>query len=248
MSEESIFSPDQGEQAAEAPKQEASTEATTPSTQPSIPTELQEFVGEGKKFKTVADYVNGYKNSQEFIETLKSESQQQRDELSKRKAAEELLQEMKQSNTSQQTPTSQGVEVNEAILSEIVEKKLQQQTQKQQHESNAKSVVQAFAGSYGEKAEAMYDKIANESGFTRAQMNQLASTNPKAVLKLAGLSQASKPASTGFISSDVNTTSLSTNPNEAPLHARVANYGSSKDITDAMRRAGEIVNKRLNIS
>ena len=121
---ESIFTPDQGEAAKEAPA--TSTEAAQPTTPaaPAIPTELQEFVGEGKKFKTVADYVSGYKNSQEFIDTLKGETANMREELQKRKTAEELLQDMRSTTTEQQKPTSQGVEVNEAVLSEIVAKQI----------------------------------------------------------------------------------------------------------------------------
>ena len=244
---DSIFTPDQGEvaQNQEAPS-EVKQEAPVSPPAPVIPPELAELVGEGKKWRDLSEAQKAIPHAQAHIAKLEAELQAEREERAKSRAAEQLLEEMR-TNTAQQKPTSQGVEVNEDVLSQIVEKKLQQQSLKQQQDSNARSVVSSFSAAFADKAESMYDKIAEESGFTRAQFNQLASTNPKAVLKLAGLSQNTPAKSSSAFNSDVNTATMSNRTNDGPVNAKVVNYGSSKDVQDAMARAIEMVNKRHSL-
>ena len=61
--------------------------------QNAIPTELAEFVGEGKKYQTVEDALKSIPHAQSHIQKLEEEMKQAREELAKRKAAEELLEE-----------------------------------------------------------------------------------------------------------------------------------------------------------
>jgi hypothetical protein len=240
MTEETIFSPDQGQSAAPAASQEAAPAPTAPA----IPTELAGIVGEGKKFKTLEDYNKGYENSQQFIETLKSETAQLRDELAKRKAAEDLLKDIR-SEVSQPQPTSQGVEVNQDVVSSIVKQQLDSIKAKDTADANAALVLNAFKEAYGDKVDQEAQRIATESGLTLAQLQDLTYKSPQAVLNLAGLKGNKKAPSTSF-TSDVNTQALSSNQQPAQLNAKAVNYGKSSDVADAMRRAREIVNAKLN--
>lgn len=242
---ESIFTPDQGE--AVPASQEASTEAkqeTTPAA-PSIPTELQEFVGEGKKFKSVADYVSGYKNSQEFIDTLKGETATMREELTKRKTAEELLLDMRTSSTEQQKPTSQGVEVNEAVLSEMVEKKFAQVTQAKTHEENARLVVSSLGNTFGDKSQEVFNKIAQENDMTPQEFEKLAATKPNMVLKLCGAS--AKATHSTSLQSDVNSQALKPKPQEE--HSlKLPPYPTSKDLARVWEVSRANAYKKYNIT
>ena len=244
---DSIFTPDQGEAAKEAPA--TSTEAAQPTTPaaPAIPTELQEFVGEGKKFKTVADYVSGYKNSQEFIDTLKGETATMREELQKRKAAEELLQEIRSTTTEQQKPTSQGVEVNEAVLSEIIAKQIAQKEAAQTQAQNAKTVVESLGKMYGDKSQEMFNKVAVENDMTPAEFEKLAATKPNMVLKLCGATV--KPSAATSIESSINTQSLKT-PNQSTDEPSLVlpMYPNSRDLARVWEASKKRVYAKHNIT
>lgn len=246
MTEETIFAADQATAApeAQAPAQEA--QSTPAPAAPPIPNEWQELVGEGKKYKTVEDATKSLPHQVKHISTLEEENAKMREELAKSKAAEDLLQEIRNSSTEQQKQTSQGVEVNEAVLSEIIEKKLTQRTQKQLQDDNARSVVQAMSGAFGDKAEEVYNKVAQDTGFSVVQLNQLAATNPKAVLKLVGVDGV-KSNSSPVIESSVNTQSQFA-PNKQEAAPVLLKQGfTSKDLATAWNATKEAVYNKHGI-
>lgn len=248
MTDTNIFSADQAQEApaAEAPAQATTQEAPSSPSAPTIPSGWEEYVGEGKKYASVEAAQQAFIHQIKHISTIEQENAQLRELKAKESAAEELLREIRTSSTTnQQKQTSQGVEVNEDVLSEIIEKKLQQRTQQQIATENAKSVVNTMSAEFGDKAEEVYKKIADESGFTVAQLDQLASTNPKAVLKLAGVNAKSSP--TPVLQGSVNTQSpFAINEKKEPS-ARVGYNPNSKQLADAWAATKAKVYKDLNI-
>lgn len=206
----------------------------------SIPTEANELIGDGKKYKSAEDALKALPHSQSHILRLEEENKQIREELAKRKAAEELLNEMKQINTAPQaTPAS--VEADPEVLSQIVERVIEKKSAQQAAQQNAKSVVEKLTAVYGDKAKEQYYKIAESSGMDIATLDILARQSPSAVLKLAGIdSNKSIPKLQG----DVITTNLGTDP--SPKTSRVPAGATSKDMAAAFKVAREEILKKYN--
>ena len=206
-----------------------------------IPTEALDFVGEGKKYKSAEDALKSVPHAQEHIKTLEEEMAQLKEELTRRKTAEELLDEFK-SGVQQTEATPQSVDLNQDTIMNLVNQTLEQREKQTKAQSNAKSVASKFTEQYGSKAEEVYNKLAQDSGLTVEQLNNLSATSPNVVLKLSGLD--AKPATVGKPSSSINTQALgSTKPTE--LSARVPKGASTKDMLNAWRAAGEKVKSQL---
>ena len=60
-----------------------------------IPTEAAELVGDGKKYQSVEDALKSVPHAQKHIQTLESELASVKEELTKRRTTEELLDEIK---------------------------------------------------------------------------------------------------------------------------------------------------------
>jgi hypothetical protein len=117
-------------------QQEQSVESTTQETQQQdtqaktfeIPTEAQQFVGEGKKYKSAEDALRSVPHAQEHIQTLETEMAHLKEELSKRKTTEELLDEIKSGIQPQEATTSQG-EINQDRIMDLVNATIAQREQ-----------------------------------------------------------------------------------------------------------------------
>lgn len=207
-----------------------------------IPTEAQEFVGEGKKYKSAEDALKSVPHAQEHIQTLESELAQMKEELSKRKTTEELLDEIKSGIQPQEATTSQG-EINQDRIMDLVNSTIAQREQQSVAQTNARSVADKFTEKYGSEAEAVYNNLAKESGMSLDQLHNLSATSPSAVLKLAGFDN--KPTNVAKPQSTVNTETLSKQSTDE-LSARVPKGASTKDLLSAWNAAGEKVKKQLS--
>jgi vacuolar-type H+-ATPase subunit I/STV1 len=201
-----------------------------------IPTEVVDFVGNGKKYQSVEDALKSVPHAQKHIQTLESELANLKEELTRRKTAEELLDEIKSGVLPEQT--TQAVEFDQDRLTQIVEQTLTNKERQRLAQLNAKSVADKFTEQFGEKAEEVYNTIARESGLSVQDLNKLASTSPNAVLKLAGLT---KGATTSKSSGTINTESLNANRTPEQLSARVPKGATTKDLVNAWKIAGEKV-------
>ena len=230
----------QQEQVSEPTTQEAQ-QADNPTPEFKIPTEAMDFVGEGKKYKSAEDALRSVPHAQEHIKTLETELAQMKEELTRRKTAEELLDELK-SGTQQTEVTPQVAEFDQDTIMSLVNQTIEQREKQSKAQQNASSVASKFTEQYGTKAEEVYNKIAQDAGLTVEQLNNLAATSPNVVLKLSGLDAKSTPV--GKTSSTVNTQALSqTKPTE--LSARVPKGASTKDMLAAWRAAGEKVKSQI---
>lgn len=214
----------------------------TPSA-PVLPQEVSEFVGVGKKYASVDDALKSVPHAQKHISTLEEELAVVKAELVKRRTTEDLLTELRA--TSGNANENQQVQNNitPEELQKIVKQTIEQNNQQGIAESNTQKVVAAFTEKFGEKAEAMFITIAQESGISIASLNKLAATSPTAVMKLAGLETkkidqiVTKPTGT------INTQTLNPNGNGDNLSARVKQGASTKELVSAWKIAGQKVGK-----
>lgn len=245
MEESQVFSSEApSDQAGTQATQVASTTVATPEIKPTlvVPTEAQDWIGDGKKYKSVDDALKAVPHAQSHIKTLEQELAEARAEIAKRRAAEDLLNEIKQASTPQQvTPSS--VEADPEVLSQIVEKVLEKKTAQQTAQQNAKTVIDGLTAVYGDKAKEKYFAMAQANGMSVQALDALAMQSPSAVLKIAGID--SKQPTTSKLKGDVNTTSLG-NSNMSVTSSRVPDGATSRQMADAFRVAKEAVLKQYN--
>jgi hypothetical protein len=215
------------------PNQEVKTDTTTTLT---LPQELAELVGQGKKYSTVEDALKSVPHAQKHISTLEADMIALKEELSKRKTAQELLDEIKSRDTHTEQPSVTGITEDKAA--EIVKQILQKEEQSKKTTANIKSVTSAFAEKFGEKAEAEYNKIAAESGLTVEALNRLSASSPSVVFKLAGLFDKKEETVTGKPNSSVNTEAMRSTANNQTPSARVPAGAKTKDLVAAWKAAG----------
>lgn len=206
-----------------------------------IPTEALDFVGDGRKYSSVEDALKSVPHAQKHIQTLESELSQVKEELIKRRSAEELLEEIRSELTTEHT--TQEVKFDESRLVQLVDQTLSLKEKQRAAEVNAIKVADKFTASFGDKAQEVYNSLAKDSGMSVQELNALAARSPNAVLKLAGLLKSeglpSKP------SSSVNTESFNSTTN-SNLSARVPRGASTKDLVAAWKNAGEKVKQNSN--
>lgn len=232
MTEPTIFTPDQGDVVPAAP-------IVTPAA-PSIPPELAELVGVGKKYQTVEAAVAALPHAQTHISTLERELAELREEVAKRKTTQELLDEIKSGiPTGATTPKS---ELSQDTLVKLVEQVITQKESVKTASQNQNTVVDTFRATFGDQAEAQYNKVAAEAGLSVQALNQLAKTSPLAVIKLAGIGKTVAPT-VGKIKSDVNTNAFKA-PVEGQDSSFVGKSNSTANLLNAWRKAGEIVKSR----
>ena len=212
-------------------------------TQPqfTLPTEVADLVGAGKKYQSVEDALKSVPHAQSHIQKLEGEMQQMREELAKRKTAEELLDEIKSQGLPEKTsPASLNVDE----LSKAVENALSAREAQSTAKQNISSVVNAFNEKFGEKGPEQYKLLAQESGLPLEALNKLAATSPHAIMKLAGMEV--KQATPVKTTSSVNTTSMSSQPSSAGIKVKMVG-ASTKELVSAWRAAGEAVKQELGI-
>ena len=208
-----------------------------------IPTEAAELVGDGKKYQSVEDALKSVPHAQKHIQTLESELAAAREELSKRRTTEELLDEIK--SGIQPKDNHQGVEFDQDKLMQLVDQTLEVKERQKLAKSNASQVAAKFTEKFGTDAETVYKSVAKENGLSEQQLNSLAASSPNVVLKLAGLAEA-KIAPVSKSSSSVNTQALTQKVDSSTLSARVKQGATTKDLVNAWKIAGE--KAKLNLS
>lgn len=200
-----------------------------------IPEELQDFIGEGKKYSSIEDALKSIPHAQKHISTLEQENQTYKQQVEKVKSMEELLEQMKaQQNTKEQpTVAPVGNEGADDLLDKLaqqmetlVEQKLAMKQQQDVQQQNKAKVVDAFKQAYGDKANEVYTKLSEETGMPLEALNNLAATSPKALMKLAGLSGQAMQSSQKPNSS-VNTEAFIANASSKPVEAKPVMYGAT---------------------
>ncbi|MFG1549478.1 hypothetical protein ABMA80_15780 [Halobacteriovorax sp. FRX-3] len=197
---------------------------------------MEEFVGEGKKYKTVEDAVKALAFSQHHISTLESETAKLREAQTQAKTIDEVLatlqkkQQPSDDNKGSDNPDPVSQKPTDDLdVEATVKRLLEQHTSTAQAEANHKQVVDAVQAKFGSKAFDVWDKAEKELGIN---LEQMAQTSPAATLKLLGISGESAPAqSAATFKGDAKPTP--TDQGERPPEG-------SKRLVDYMLSKGEI--------
>ena len=207
-----------------------------------VPPELAEYVGVGKKYATIDDVHRAFPNAQKHISTLEEENRQIKEELAKRKTAEELLQDIQNNITPVRNGDTIPPKVDMPDISSLVRQEVERVKVQETYASNQKTVVDELTKVYGEKAREKYAALATDLGVTKEALNRLALTSPTAFFKLAGITPQA-PTKSGVLNSDVN---LVNNTIKDIPSSRVPLNGSAKDDALAIARAREHVMKNYS--
>jgi hypothetical protein len=164
-----------------------------------------ELVGEDKRFKSPQDIARSKIEGDLHIARLEKELEGVREELSSRASMEQLVTELKKAPTPEGTPSegsnsghqTGGENSQQAITEEQIEQlinsRLQKSKQADQREQNF-NLVKSELQKAGVSAEALA-KATTELGLSQEQSNELASTNPKAFLRMVGVGAPAKSGS-----------------------------------------------------
>ena len=139
---------------------------------------LAQLVGEGKKFKTVADLAKGKIESDQFIEQVKGENASLRNELS---ARDELIATLQKN--------AQPGNADPSKIAELVNQVLDTRTEAQKRRDNLDKSVATLEAELGTK-EAVKQAIATkaaELGLSPEQLRVQAEASPVAFLTLMGV-------------------------------------------------------------
>ena len=220
----------------------ATTDAiVAPVTTTTLPPEVSEFVGTGKKYATEVDALKSIPHAQKHISTLEAELIKANEELAKRKTTEAILEEIRASSTSQATTTAPvGVTVDQ--MTQMINQTLLQKETEIKEKTNVNQVTSLFTAKYGDKAEAAFIQIATDTGISVEALNRLAATSPGAVLKLAGIENKRNTPIVTKPTGSVNTETFKQNNDGTTLTAKVTG-GSTKDLVSAWKIAGQKIGK-----
>lgn len=221
-----------------APEQTNVTEPVEPlKPNLTIPKELEEFVGEGKKYKSLDDAFKAFPHAQKHISTLEKELATLREELVKRKTAEDLIREMEKHSRSEPEETAQtpGLDVNQ--ISQLVENILNKKTVEQTQSANVKKVVDVFKNTFGEKAKEKYEQLARDNGISLEDLDRMTKLSPQVVLNLAQIKPIA-PSQGNKVFSDISSP-LTSNQQQSSI--KVGKYPTTKEVGRALAAAREAV-------
>lgn len=181
---------------------------------------LETLVGEGKKYKTNDDLAKAYDHADRAIKEREQENQELRDELAKRRTAEELVEQFNAnrreppSSERDGTPNSPApkVEVSDDDLVRRIREVQQQDNTQQTRERNLLEVAERLTTEFGDedKANEVLKRKAVELGVSVKFLQDSAAQSPKAFYATLGLNvTATSPAQPA--KGDVNTQAFERN-------------------------------------
>jgi len=196
----SIFGSTEGTQTPSGAQQNSGTSNTTNSQNADPVANLLGSIknerGE-QKYKSLEDALTALQHSQTYIPQLTTQLKEREQELELAKKEsdkiaelERTLQTLTQSDT-QNTPTASNG-LSEEAVAEIVFRTLGRTQQEALQKQNIGAVVAAMQTTYGDQAETVFYKKAQDLGMTVQEFNALAAKTPKAVLEMVGVKPATQ--------------------------------------------------------
>lgn len=219
--------------------QETAATTATPETTPTpaaiaVPDEAATLIGEGKKYASVEAALKALPHAQNHIYTLESELKDLREKLNKAAKADEVYKAVVE-----QTQKPQATPVDEATLSTIIEKKLQEQKALEAAQQNMQAFKSAMTAKFGDKAAEVYEAKAKELGIGMGFLNDLVAKSADAGKSLFGLQAKDKALPTSAVGS-INTSVLQNT--QQPIQTKTVMGGAStSDMISAWRAAKEMV-------
>ncbi len=197
--------------------------------------------GDRQKYSTVEDALKAIPNAQNHIKTLEQENQELKAKMEKVESLEKLYAKLEEKATSQANQPQGGEVFDESKLTQLLESTLSKREQEQMAQKNVNSVIEAFKTKYGDKAEEVYNSVANEAGIDGDTLRSLAARSPKAVLKLAGIDSKQKSGQPAATTSQFRTEGLQA-AKDRP-QPRVAMVGhNTEDLVRAWRETAPVEN------
>lgn len=154
---------------------------------------LEELVGEDRKFKTPEDLARSKYEADLFIEQLKRETREMREELQKRLSLEEFADQFSKRTQQQADSSSNESEREDQTTQEqrtpqdieaFLEQKLTEREKSQKAQSNLNSVFSEMEKRYGSAANKAINERAKELGVNVQFLKGIAESSPKAFLDL----------------------------------------------------------------
>jgi hypothetical protein len=163
---------------------------------------LEELVGEGKKFRSPEDLARGKAEADAFVNRLQKELADQRELLKEQVNMNTILKALKDtqattSNTGNQPsanePPAQVSTLKPEDVESLLERKLSQRESQRRLEDNINFVEQKLIEAFGSGYKTEFNKRVKDSGYEPAFLENLAQTNPKALVKLLDIQPAKEP-------------------------------------------------------
>lgn len=169
-----------------------------------------DLVGEGKKYKTVADLARAVLHKDVFIDTLTGEKKELLEDLSKRMTMEEAIEKMQKtqtpnsqlnsgslppesgSNTRSENNTALNDETIQKAISERVRDELARASSEAAAKANVDLVVKTLTEAWGDSFSAKLEATANELSVSKEWITEQARVAPQALLKLIGATVSDK--------------------------------------------------------
>lgn len=190
-----------------------------------------------QKYSDVATALGSIPHANAHIQQLELEMSGLKEELIKRKSAEEVLAAF-ESKAPEAVATTTEPQVDYAAIAQLVNTQLDARQTKGVQVQNLQSVTDAFGALYGEKAEQVFYDTAKGLGLNTEQINSLAATSPQAALKLLGVDEKGEVAPTKT-TNGVNMQAYGTSNEPQKPSAHVPFGASTKTMVDAWRAAGQ---------
>lgn len=205
-----------------------------------------------QKYDTVEKALGALAHSQTLIPTLQQqiaalelEKTQLREELSKSKGVQELVDSLTERQQQGQEGNPSETHFGEAEVAKLLEATLSKREQEQVKMSNENQVQAALVAAYGTKAHDVVKAKAAELKTTPEALGKLASSNPEMILALFN-TKAPSPSVTS------NTFNLPHNPQQDPPLTRptksLLSGSTAKDQRDFMAQIKAEVYKKLDIT
>jgi hypothetical protein len=212
---------------------------------------FEELVGEGKKFKDVKDLAKGKARSDAFIEQLKREQAELREELAKTKSIEEHLNDLRnaminrskqegniremtpdhgssrdentgQNQSAANTPSPDDIQ---RLVAEEVNRRVSVEKQKQ----NIDSVIDAAKRVYGESYKQELTNKAKALGSSPDELFNIAEKNPQLFKSIMGLNET---AGTPPVKQNEGTNRIFESTNTEALRSQHGSSNSQKKYAD----------------
>lgn len=238
MSDETIFnkSDDPQTESAEPQDQEGKAEEGAKEESPAY-----DFIGEGKKYKSVEDALGSLPHKEDFIQQLKQENDELRGKLKEASTVDDVLNRIaKEDEREGQQPAQeeQGQQERSPISQEdiaaIIDSRISEREQQATAQQNIGSVVNRLTEMYGDRAEEMYNKRAEELNVPVEWLNETASRSPNAVFELFGINKKER-ATPSKMTSSYNSEGIN---QPAKKERKTIMWGAdTNDIMDSWRSA-----------
>ena len=168
---------------------------------------FNQLVGEGKKFSDAEALAAGKLESDRYIEQLKREQQELRDELAKRPSKEEMLDIVKAAREESGDTTSG---LDEEAVKSMINAQVVEMGKEERKRANSQKAIATMIEKFGDKAADVTAAKATELGVSVDYLKSMAETSPALFLSTMGVtaSPQGRDTSNQSVQGSVNTEQL----------------------------------------